>query len=100
MDQHARRSRIDAFVKLQRTIAVQRDKILTSIEHGLYNALRIGQHQDPPPHPDSVRLHLTRIPHRPLPCSASAATDPPSSPAGNHPHIQTIRSARAMALWI
>ena len=34
----ARRSRIDAFVKLQRSIVAHRDAILASIEHGLSNA--------------------------------------------------------------
>ena len=33
----ARRSRIDAFVKLQRSIVAHRDAILASIEHGLSN---------------------------------------------------------------
>lgn len=35
----ARRSRIPAFVKLQRSIVKHRDRILASIEHGLSNAL-------------------------------------------------------------
>lgn len=35
----ARRSRIDAFVKLQRSIVKHRDRILAAIEHGLSNAL-------------------------------------------------------------
>jgi len=35
----ARRSRIPAFVKLQRSIVVQREKILAAIEHGLSNGL-------------------------------------------------------------
>ncbi|HET7469866.1 MAG TPA: ISL3 family transposase [Gemmatimonadales bacterium] len=35
----ARRSRLPAFVKLQRTIAAHRHKILAAIEHGLSNAL-------------------------------------------------------------
>jgi transposase len=35
----ARRSRIPAFVKLQRTIVTHRERILAAIEHGLSNAL-------------------------------------------------------------
>ncbi len=35
----ARRSRIPAFVKLQRSIVKHRDRILAAIEHGLSNAL-------------------------------------------------------------
>ena len=37
--QWARRSRIPAFVKLQRSIVKHRDRILAAIEHGLSNAL-------------------------------------------------------------
>ena len=86
----ARRCRIPAFVRLQRSIVEQRATILAAIEHGLSNGLIESVNT-------KIRL-LTRIafgfttpaPSSPSPCSPSVATGQ-RSPAGPDPHIRQER---------
>lgn len=83
----ARRSRIAAFVELQRRIVKDKASILAAIEHGLSNG-RIESVNT------KIRL-ITRVafgfrspePSSPSPCSSSAATAQ-SSPAGNDPRMR------------
>jgi hypothetical protein len=60
----ARRCRIPAFVKLARSITEHRAAIQAASRMAVQRAGRVGQHQDPPADPGSVRLQVARRAHR------------------------------------
>jgi transposase len=78
----ARRCRVPAFVKLQKSIVRHRGQDPRRDQTQPVQRLdRIDQHQDPADHPDSVRIQVTPSPHRPRPTQ-------PRRPPTNPPRAQ------------
>jgi len=91
----ARRCRIPAFVKLQKSIVAHRSSILAAIEHGLSKRTdRVRQPEDPTHHQNRLRLHLPPRSHRPRHAQPRRAPPCPARPNLTHTSVRSTFSAR------